>query len=883
MTLCSAPAGFGKTTLLAEWAAATTFPVVWLSCEEADNDPVRFLSYLQAALTRLDIRIGTLVQGDQWTPIPSWKQAMTHLLNDLARLLQQDTVMILDDYYLLTSETVHALVQFLLDHLPARLHLIIATRVDPPLPLARLRARNQVSELRTGDLCFVSSEVEAFVHTVNLTLSNEAMHLLEERTEGWIAGIQLLTLALHGRADAARFLRQAGGTYRFLREYVSEEILGQQSAETQHFLLSTCLLRRLCGPLCDAVLGEVGSKDRLAQLRTANLFVSALDETETWYRYHPFFAEALSAHLREREPERIPELYRRASLWYEEQHQEEEACAYALLAGDQPRAAALLERLLPQLFEQGEFLHMRTFLSQLPPALITDSPLLSLTSIWVQGFDHLPLFNSEQSVKMLTSHLKEQIQIQRWDDSVGFAERPEVLPLLQAWAAMAQGDTERSITLAQQARALHSPAESALSRFIVAGRQMTLGVLYRAHGDLESAEQVLLKAFPMGRVCTDHPQFLSTAPTLAEIYEAQGQLRALGQLYTDVLQQLAQRENSSSLYLALMQARQASLFYEWNQLAEAEACAQQARELVQRLKLPLPTMLLLSSWVQARVAGALGDIDQARQLLTQAAFELATVPHPSEPLLTHAGKRSMEMFSVRLALTQGQLAQAEHWEARRTLRFDDRLLSALSRYDYLEYVTLARILLARGRLQRKPVALKEALMLLDQLRPIAVRRNLAGWFREIQILTALVMLAQGQTRQALFTLGPVLARAESEGYVRLFADEGKEMAHLLTQIAPFTSASPGYIQLLQAALVPMPQAPAALSLPPSRQSLPDPLSPREQEVLQLVALGLSNQEIADRLVISLHTVKLHVKHLLAKLAVINRTQAVARARELHLL
>ncbi|WP_157506801.1 hypothetical protein [Ktedonobacter racemifer] len=522
MTLCSAPAGFGKTTLLAEWATATPFPVVWLSCEEADNDPVRFLSYLQAALASLDKRTGATIRANQFAPTSSLEEAMTHLLNDLVRLLQQDTVMILDDYHLLTSETIYALMQFLLDHLPARLHLIIATRVDPPLPLARLRARNQVSELRTEELCFVSSEVEAFVHTMSLTLSSEAMHLLEERTEGWIAGIQLLTLALHGRADAAGFLRQAGGVHRFLREYVSEEILGQQSAETQHFLLSTCLLRRLCGPLCDAVLDEVGSKDRLAQLRTANLFISVLDEAETWYRYHPFFAEALSAHLREREPERIPELYRRASLWYEEQHQEEEACAYALLAGDQPRAAALLERLMPQLFEQGEFLHMRAFLSQLPPALITASPLLSLTSIWVQGFGQRPLFNSEQSVKMLASHLKEQILIQRWDDSVGFAELPEVLPLLQTWAAMAQGDMERSITLAQQARAMHSPAESALSRFITAGHQMTLGVLYRAHGDLESAEQVLLEAFPMGRIRADHPQFLTTAPTIAEIYEARG-------------------------------------------------------------------------------------------------------------------------------------------------------------------------------------------------------------------------------------------------------------------------------------------------------------------------------------------------------------------------
>jgi LuxR family maltose regulon positive regulatory protein len=852
--------------------------VAWLSCEEADNDPVRFLSYLQAALASLDTRIGSAVRANKFTFTSSWEETMTHLINDLTRLIQQDTVLILDDYHLLASETVHALVQFLLDHLPAHLHLVIATRVDPPLPLFRLRARNQISELRMEELCFLSSEIEAFVHTMRLTLSNETMSLLEERSEGWIAGIQLLTLALRGKADAAGFLQQAGGAHRFLREYVSEEILGQQSAEMQRFLLSTCLLRRLCGPLCDAVLGESGSKDRLAQLHAANLFVNALDEAETWYRYHPFFAEALSAHLQEREPERIPELYRRASLWYEEQHQEEEACTYALLAGDQPRAAALLERLMPQLFEHGEFLHMRTFLSQLPPYLIAASPLLSLTSHWVQGFDQFPLLNARRPLAL---PLKEQIH--KESDAAPEAEPPELLPLLQIWAAMAQGDTERSIALAQQAKIRRSPAESALSRFIMTSRQMTLGVLYRTHGDLEAAEQVILEAFPMGRVRADHPQFLSTVPTLSEIYEARGQLRALGQLYDDALQQLAQRENSSSLYLALIQGRQASLFYEWNQLAEAEVLAQQARELVHRLKLPVSTILFHCSWVQARVARALGNVDQASQLISQVAFEQAAFPQSTSPELAHAGERSSETFPVRFALLQGQLEQAEHWAARHKLHFDDRLPSPLSRYDYLEYMTLARILLTQGRLQRKPMALKEALLLLDQLRTISTRRNLAGWLREIQILTSLVMLAQGQTRQALLTLGPVLAEAEPEGYIRLFADEGEGMAHLLAQITPFTSASPDYIQLLQTALVPIPQAPATLSLSTERQALPGPLSTRELEVLQLVALGLSNQEIADRLVISLHTVKLHVKHLLAKLAVSNRTQAVAYAHELHLL
>ncbi|MBO0779977.1 MAG: hypothetical protein J2P37_14230, partial [Ktedonobacteraceae bacterium] len=694
--------------------------------------------------------------------------------------------------------------------------------------------------------------------------------------------IQLLALVLRGKADTTEFLRQAGGTHRFVRAYVSEEILKQQPAEIQRFLLFTCVLRRLCGALCDVVLGEAGSEERLTQLRAANLFVSALDEAETWYRYHPFFAEALLAHLREREPERIPELYRRASRWYEEQHQEEEACEYALLAGDQSRAAALMEQLMPQLFERGEFLHMRTLLAQLPPDVIAASPLLSLALIWAQRFDKLPLGSAEQVVEILPSHLNEQIQTQSRDHAAFWAEFPEMFHLRQTWMAMAQGDTERSITLAHQARSMGSPTEDALSRFITASRQMTLGVLYRARGDLEAAEQELLETFPAGSISADHPQFLSTVPMLAEIYEARGQLRALGQLYEQVFQQLDQGEGSSSFYLALMQVRQANLFYEWNQLAEAEERAQQARALVSQLELPFSLIPSRSSWVQAQVALAWGNDEQAGQLFARAASELAALPAHA-PQLFHPGQRSMEAFSVRLALMQGQFEHIERWEARRRLRFDDHLRSSLSRHDYVDYMTLARILMARGRLHRKPEAFKEALMLLDQLRAIATQRNLSGWLREIQVLTTLTLQALGQTKQALSTLGAVLAQAEPEGYVRLFADEGEDMASLLALVAGATAASPAYVQRIQDAILPIRGIAADPKRPAARQPLLEPLSPRELEVLQLMAPGSSNQQIAQQLVISLHTVKLHVKHILAKLMVSNRTQAVTRARELHLL
>jgi LuxR family maltose regulon positive regulatory protein len=451
---------------------------------------------------------------------------------------------------------------------------------------------------------------------------------------------------------------------------------------------------------------------------------------------------------------------------------------------------------------------------------------------------------------------------------------PNVLLLVQAWEALAQGNIEQIINLANQISPACTHPESALSRFIDVNRRMLLGIAYRANGNLEASEQILLETIPAEEFSADHAPSLSAAPNLAELYEARGQLRKLGQFYDDLFHETTQRTDLFPPFLALMQARSAALYYEWNQLTEAETRARQALALVERLKLPMPMIATLSRWVQVRIALVQGDNEKARILFTQAELHLAT--SHNFPDLT---KKSMGTISVRFALANGQLESAKRWEREQGLRFDDPLPSQLSRHDYLDYVTLARILIARGRLQRNSAALVQALSLLDHLRDIAVSRYLHGWHRETQVLTALALQAQGKIRQALFILGPMLAQAEAEGYVRLFADEGQPMAYLLAQIADFTLASSDYIRQIQAALIPTKWTPADLA----RQPILDPLSSREKEVLQLVAEGCSNQQIAQQLVISQHTVKLHIKHIFAKLIVTNRTQAVAHARELNLL
>jgi LuxR family maltose regulon positive regulatory protein len=429
LTLVSAPAGSGKTTLLAEWASMTAVPVAWVSLEAADNDPARFLAYFQASLARLEEKNNLATDLVSWPASEQdYERVLTHILNDLTCRLQQDVVVILDDAHLLTSEAVHGALQFLLDHLPTRLHLIIGTRVDPPLPLARWRVRGQLSEVRTEELRFVPFEIEALVGAMGLVLSEEATSLLEQRTEGWIAGIQLLTLALRTRVDAAAFLHAFHGTHRFFLDYVREEILAQQTPEVQHFLLHTCILERMTGSLCDALTDQSDGQAQLAFLVRANLFVSALDETDTWYRYHPLFAEALRTQLEKREPELVPELFLRASRWYEEHQGMEEACEYAFQAGDLSLAASLCAELLPRLVEQGRFEQLGRWLAQIPPALVTASPQLSVAMPWVHMMHALDR-QSPRNRDIIIEQLEQYIQSQQQDISTAWIEPKSVLTL----------------------------------------------------------------------------------------------------------------------------------------------------------------------------------------------------------------------------------------------------------------------------------------------------------------------------------------------------------------------------------------------------------------------------------------------------------------------
>ena len=786
LTLVSAPAGSGKTTLLSAWARATDFPVAWLSLEAMDDDPSRFLSAFVAALKQPTTRSDE--QGSSWHRIAqkhSWEEMLTRFVNDLDPLLTRDTALILDDYHLITSEPIHAALRFLVEHASPQLHLIIGTRSDPPLPLARLRARGQLRELRTEELGFISAEVEAFVGAMGLTLSAEARNLLEQRSEGWIAGIQLLALALRGHTDASAFLRVPGGTHHFLLDYVSEEILTQQAPEMQHFLLRTCILEQLTGSLCDAVTGESGGQAKLVALLRANLFVSALDDAHTWYRYHPLFAETLRAHLRKLEPALIPELYLRTSRWYEQHQGAEEACDYALLASDFPHAAKLVADLLPQMVEQGRFEQLGRWLGQLPPALIAASPQLYIAAPWLHALNHY----SSGDVGPVLRRMEQHVQKQQQKSGASWVEPQSVLILLQAMAELSQNNLARAFMLVRKALHTLTVHETALSQLISRFLQISLSVMYGASGDLATAEQILLD---LSFAQTTEAFSLVNLPApflLGELYKARGQLRKGEAIYEGLSQALASHPDIPPMPLFVLSfslMRRASLWYEWNRLPEAAKEIQQVLEMLPRAVLEIipratqPALLGIGLWAQARIEWAQGRPEAARyflELVRDRPEMMGELPPGKErpPV-------DVPTLAARLALICNQVEEAIRWENSCGISYDEAPTTLLESRQVFVYLTLARVLIARGRSQRAQEAISKALILLGHWRECAERLDFQGWLIEIQMLTSLALQAQGKTRQALTTLGQVLASAEPEGYVRLFADEGQPMGHLLAQV-----------------------------------------------------------------------------------------------------
>ncbi len=861
LTLVSAPAGFGKTTLLAQWLAENGLPVAWLSLEAEDNDPTRFLAYLIAALQTLDAQLGTTTLALLSTPQPpSPEVVLAVLISEVTSRDIGDFALVLDDYHLITAESIQRGMTFLLEHLPPQLHLILATRADPPLPLARLRAQGQLTEVRTADLRFGAAEASAFLHEVmGLDLEASAIATLQNRTEGWIAGLQLAALSLQGRADVSAFLAAFSGSHRFVLDYLSEEVLARQPAVVQSFLLSTCILERLSGPLCDAVRGQEGSQAMLEVLERANLFVVALDDERRWYRYHHLFAEALRSHLRHTEPTLPPVLHRRASAWYEQHALPAEAVQHALAVPDVELAARLIEPIVLPVAFQGQLYTVLEWMNALPEALIRTRPFLCVYYAQVLTTTN-QLEEAEARLQEAEQGIQEEVSASQAQIILGW-----VLDI-RADIALFYGDIARAISLAQQALALLSEAQV----FPYASALTTTIRTYLLSGDVTSdTEHAVAAAVAFIRTSDNLFTMVSSICLLARLHILQGRLRQAAATFAQVAQVVPRPEvlhtmfSSLSYYFGL-----GDLLRQWDELEAAEQYLAQGMALIKETLTVEPFVAILGY-------SALARLQQAHGNSREALATLDTLEHLAEQ--RHFPPHLMPRVAAvraQLELAQGSVASAIHWADTSRLSTEDEDLSYPREGEYL---ALARVRIAQGREDPGSPFLQDALHLLDRLLQDAEAKARLGSVLEILALRALALEEQGDPTSALSTLERALVLAEPEGYIRLFVDEGPPMLVLL-RLAQACSSIPGYVAtLLRVFGEQQTQLSARLS------PLVEPLTEREREVLHLLLEGASNREIARRLVLSVNTVKRHVYNLSGKLGVQSRTQAIVRARDLNLL
>lgn len=862
LTLVSASAGSGKTTLVSQWLAQTDRPTTWLSLDPGESNPARFLAYLLAALQRIEADFGAELLALLETPQPPPLEALlTPLLNAIANL-PQESILVLDDYHAVDSLPVDNALAFLIEHLPPQLHLVITTREDPQLPLSRLRARGQVNEIRAAELRFAPDEAAAFLNRMmGLALSPEEVAALESRTEGWAAGLQLAALSLQGREGQTEFVQTFAGDNRYIVDYLVEEVLERQPPPVRAFLLRTAILSRLTGSLCDALTGQGGGAALLESLERANLFLIPLDDSRGWYRYHHLFADVLRAHLSREEPDRLPELHRRASHWCWENNLPGEAISHALEAPDFAEAARLLEVVWPEMEQSRQSAAWLEWAQRVPPALVEQRPVLCAACGWAL-LDRGELEGAVVWLDRAEGWLETTAGGATVADDEQFQQLPASIASARAYCALAFGDVSGTIRHARQALAL-LPPKAHLQRGTPAALS---GLAFWAGGQLADADSALTEAQTSFAKAGNLLYAITGVYVLADVRKARGRRREAGAAYARALQ-MAQSGAASALWVtADIYTGLADLCCEENNLAQAAAYLQRSQELGTQAN--LPRWRFRWSMAQARLVAAQGDFSAALDLLEEAALCYVRGPVPDA--------RPITAQKARIRLLQGRLVEARQWAEVEGLTPDDEL-TFLQEYAH---ITLARLLLAEYERNGADDAIQSGRKFLERLLPAAEAGDRAASVVEICLLLALAHAAAGDMDAGLPHLQRALSLAEAEGYVRLFVEEGPPMARLLTEAAR-RAIAPDYTARLLADFAPHSPSPATQADAPS--PLIEPLSDREQEVLELIAEGLSNQEICDRLYLALSTVKGHNRNIFDKLQVQRRTEAVARARELGLI
>jgi LuxR family maltose regulon positive regulatory protein len=850
LVLISAPAGYGKTTLLAQWAHTSSLRVAWLSLSDEDNDPNRFLRYLLAAWETVhsglrDSPLGLLLGAQD----PDRDVVLSAFIN-VANDLPDHTVFVLDDAHLIDDASIHEALTFLLDHLPPRLHFVLAGRAEPPLPLARYRARHELLELRVEDLKFQVEETTAFFnYLMELDLAADAIAPLHTQLEGWVAGLQLVSLTLRRRDEAAPLV--LSGRHRFIADYLSEDVIVHLPAETRRFLLQTSILDRLCGPLCDAVTGSSGGQKMLELLERKNLFLVPLDDSREWFRYHRLFAEFLRVGCQRQYPEEIRELHRRAAGWYLDHDLPDEAFHHAVAGDDLDLGVRIFDRYANAKLQGGEYAVLQRWLDALPAAWYPAYPAFDLARAGLLAFSGAvdACMRCVDDVEQKLAH------------AGGASARRQLAKVTAIRCAIACMQNDLTQAKAYADRALRDLPEDDLGfRPLIYG---ALGDSYRQHGLWAEAKACYLEAIGFSDAPVFRVESAHLFGALADLELRQGHLRNAAGYWSKALAAILDRENWGRLPLPVIgwvYLRVGELQYERNELPEAWDHLTRGLE---RAELGGDVRALIAGNViagrlkltEGDVEAATGYLERARSLLTEAPFPDWT--------------SRFERYQVDLWLAQDRLRSAVAWAEE---MLTAGALEARPESEVAQ-LALARVLIIKA----DAPARDRALVLLARLLQAAEAEGRAGIQIEALALRALAHWQGGDRAGAMVSLEPALRQAEPEGYVRLFADLGRPMSRLL-QEARSRDVMPEYVARLLAACG------AALAPDGARAgALPEPLSVREQEVLKLIAAGLTNREIAAALVISPETVKKHTASIYGKLGVLGRTEAAVKARSLDVL
>ncbi len=895
LTLISAPAGFGKTALVEQWADTCGRKVCWLSLDENDNDPTRYWGYILASIQTTQAGIGentrSILQslGQSLQPFPS-ESLITTLLNDI-NAFSDEIVLILDDYHLIENLAIQEGMIFFIDHLPINMHILLLSRMDPPFPLARLRARSQVVELRADDLRFILEETSSFLNqAMTLNISPGDIASLETRTEGWIAGLQLAALSLKGHTDPAGFIASFSGSHRFILDYLAEEVLLRQPEDIQTFLLETSILNRFTASLCDAVTGRESGQATLERLERSNLFIIPLDNERRWFRYHHLFADLLRSLMRKEYPGRIPQLHRDASDWFEQNGWIHEAIDHSLAARDFERAAHLMDLLAEELMQRGEWQTLMKWGDALPESLIRARPRLFLYRTWVKYLSgqNSPTETDAQLNEIESSLSEGAIPITGEDGkTVSASSIPPDRNALLGMVAAARAelliftrDPQQSIASASRALQL-LPVEETYWRSFADG---CLVGAYMMRGEVRPALQALADAISISQSAGKHYSHLFQHWREARLHAVQGNLKQAVSGYRDVVNQAESQSLGELTIAGYTEIFLGDILREWNDLEGAADHIEQGIALLRQMRRPL--MALRGYAALARLKTA--EQDYAGALEALAAFEsLAGPNNRPEWLLSR-----LSAYVARVLLMKGNLAAAVQWAETSGLVAHDK-----PEYGQeTDYLILIRVLIARARAEPGKSFAQEALYLLKQLLDIAETQERTGSVIEILTLQALAFEAQRDSTSAMAALKRALSLAMPGEYIRIFVDEGDPMRLLILEYrmemmqdrpkpGPKMPPERVYIDRILSAFPHPALPPPPVRTAPSSEnnSLIEPLSHREIEVLRLIASGRSTEQIASELYITVGTVRNHLKSIYGKLDAHNRVQAVEHAREHFLL